>query len=63
MNVILNEVISVRMPVSLKEKLVYFAEQEEVRVSSVIRQAIQNHLKQESPELFHKKPSTWSITS
>ena len=37
MNVILNEVISVRMPVSLKEKLVYFCEQEEVRVSSVIR--------------------------
>ena len=63
MNVILNEVIAVRVPVSLKEKLVYFSEQEEVRVSSVIREAIQNHLKQESPELFHKRPAAWSITS
>ena len=63
MNVILNEVIAVRIPSSLKEKLVYFSEQEEVRVSSVIREAIQNHLKQESPELFHKRPNSWSITS
>ena len=62
MNVILNEVIAVRVPVSLKEKLVYFSEQEEMRVSSVIRQAILVYLKQESPELFHKRPSVWSIT-
>ena len=63
MNVILNEVIAVRVPVSLKEKLVYFSEQEEVRVSSVIRLAILSYLKQESPELFHKRPSAWSIAS
>ena len=57
-----HELIAVRVPLSLKEKLVYFSEQEEVRVSSVIRQAILSYLKQESPELFHKRPNSWSIT-
>jgi len=61
MNIILNEIIAVRLPGTLKEKLVYFAEQEESRVSSVIRQAILSHLKKEMPELFQKTPYSWSL--
>ncbi len=62
MNVILNEVITVRLSSILKEKLVYFCEQEEIHLSTGIRQMIQNQLKQEMPELFQKRPSSWTIS-
>jgi hypothetical protein len=60
MNVILTEVVAVRIPASLKEKLAYYAEQEEMHVSGAVRTALVFFLKKEMPELFNKRPSSWS---
>ena len=55
MNIILNEVVAFRIPSSLKRKLVAYAEAEELRVSSVVRQAIVCYLKREFPQGFQVK--------
>ena len=57
MSIILNEVVAVRLPTSLKRKVVDYAESEELRVSGVIRQALVAFLKQEMPESFNKIPA------
>ena len=57
MSIILNEVVAVRLPTSLKRKVVDYAESEELRVSGVIRQALVAFLKKECPESFNRAPA------
>ena len=57
MSIILNEVVAVRLPSSLKRKIVDYAKNEELRVSGVIRTAVVAFLKKEMPESFNKVPA------
>lgn len=63
MNIILNEVVAIRLPSSLKRKVVDYAEAEELRVSGVIRQALVAFLKKEMPESFNKVPAAGWIAN
>ena len=63
MSIILNEVVAVRLPSSLKRKIVDYAEREEIRVSSFMRMAAVAFLKKEYPESFNRAPAVGWIAN
>ena len=63
MSIILNEVVAVRLPSTLKRKIVDYAEREEIRVSSFMRMAAVAFLKKECPESFNRAPAVGWIAN
>ena len=57
MNVIQNKNVAFRCPNTLKEKLQRYAEENDLRVSAVIRAACSGYLKEQAPHLFWNPPS------
>ena len=63
MNIIHNQNVAFRCPNTLKEKLQQYAEEHEVRVSTVIRNACVAFLRKEMPEAYSNFPPINSANS
>jgi hypothetical protein len=63
MNIIHNQNVAFRCPNTLKEKLQKYAEEHDVRVSTVIRNACVAFLRKEMPEAYASFPPVNSDNS